>query len=927
MSLYTPNSSPFSSPVSKRQRLSSPTYEGQLGDLSQADLDAFDDIEAHFSQSPQKSSSQTGGHAIDDTASRRTNAFELADDPENPFTAGFNKASSFTTASSLTSASAFPTFSRASALPTPGFSRALNGEEDIRDYERSPSPEEPPNQDYDAWFQLAGAIPPIVFQAASSTLPTLETPVTVGFAKASNKGLIAPSSAALAKARAKMKEIWQESDSLVTGSPSAGTSSPSTKDAENGFRPASSSSFIETPRRPALQSVVNSLDSPGFGSPSTPTPGGFSRPIKPTSSMPPSELFISKNSKPFKSPLILKKPITPAAGGVETPRTTLNARNRPAGFVTSRSQHPLASAPITSQALTAFPSIVTPARHPKTPGSSVKRLIPTAFVTPFKPGMEPGQPGRLKLEEANKASQLKQPLPTQSSAKRKVDWLTTERPTDKAARSWTGVFNLCKNPTELSQITPSLAQYYKFHTHNASPLLPLTSTPPIMLGSQQAFNSLLENGCTLATQEWVDNHWGLILWKLVGMIGLDPERERHPDQKRWCWTEVMRQMLYRYEREINRGQRPPLRLVTTRDAPAAYPMILCVSNIFWNDPVFSDEGERAHLESHPELEVTDGWYRLRARIDAPMARAVRRGHIQIGRKIGVSGAYLSSEKKDPSEVLDAYNSVKLVLSGNSSQMAPWHAKLGFNPGPCISTLHSLTPDGGMVAAMDLVVVKTHPIAYIELLTSEGGLQAHSSPMNASDEAAAHEKWKKQYEREMSKLQTEYEKKWARYEGYFDRLERRAGEQEFRPSQDGKLHALDNFRYTHLLLDFPLDILENMYDELENPVEAPKVIAGLGRNECGSLARFIRERLQNEKGHAGEDMENELQHVCPPRIVKNFRIIVVQDARTGKYPGHRKALLNVWDVLSLSFSEGSSPGSFEIGQRFMVGCMPHEPLPS
>lgn len=60
-----------------------------------------------------------------------------------------------------------------------------------------------------------------------------------------------------------------------------------------------------------------------------------------------------------------------------------------------------------------------------------------------------------------------------------------------------------------------------------------------------------------------------------------------------------------------------------------------------------------------------------------------------------------------------------------------------------------------------------------------------------------------------------------------------------------------------------------------------------------------------------------QEVCPPRVVKNFRIIVVQDACTRKYPGNRKALLNVWDVLHLSFSEGSSPGSFEIGQRFMV----------
>ncbi|KAG6817928.1 hypothetical protein H0H87_012396 [Tephrocybe sp. NHM501043] len=763
-------------------------------------------------------------------------------------------------------------FSRASAI-------SVNNEDMSRDFERSPSPEEPPNQDYDAWFRPADTLPTTSFQVASSALPTVETPIAVGFTNAAHKGLLAPSSAALAKARQKMKEIWQELDSPDTGSASATSSTPSAELSESTFRSSSSLSSKKSPRRPVLHPVVNSLDSPGLGSPSTPTPAGFSRPNKPTSSMTPIELFISKNSKPFKSPLLVKKPTTPRS--VDSPRTTTS--NRLDGFAADRSQHPLASAPITGAS--SFPAIATPARHPKAPipGSSVKKPTFTTFVTPFKPGMKPGQPGRLALEETQRALQFKQFQPSQLSAKRKADWLTTERPTDKAGReAWTGVFNLIPppnrqnlqssglipqqyfnsdleamgiNPTELSQITPTMAKYYKFHTPDASPLLPLTSTPPVMLGPEQAFNSLLEYGCSCATQEWVDNHWGLILWKLAGMVGLDPQREGTAN-KRWCWAEVMRQMFYRYkrpgidinrtetifryEREYNQGQRPPLRLITTRDAPAAYPMILCVSDICWNNRVYSDKG--ALLAPQPELEVTDGWYRIRARIDGPMARAVQRGHIRIGRKIGVAGAYLSSEKRDPSEVLDAYSSVRLVISGNSSHMMPWHAKLGFNPGPCISTLHSLTPDGGIVAAMDLVVVKVHPIAYIELVPCESRLQVRDGPMNASDEAVAHEKWKKQYEHEMSKLRTEYEKRWERYEGYLDRLERRAGDQEYRLSQD----------------HFPQDILENMYDELEDAVKAPNVLSSLGRYECASLAWFVREHLEKEKAHAQVNMENELQ---------------------------------------------------------------------
>lgn len=92
----------------------------------------------------------------------------------------------------------------------------------------------------------------------------------------------------------------------------------------------------------------------------------------------------------------------------------------------------------------------------------------------------------------------------------------------------------------------------------------------------------------------------------------------------------------RYERELNGGVRPPLRQIATQDAPAAYPMVLCVSNVTWSEAGLTEDG--TPTEPHPELEVTDGWYRLRAQVDAPLARAIRKGTIRIGRKIGIAGA-------------------------------------------------------------------------------------------------------------------------------------------------------------------------------------------------------------------------------------------------------------------------------------------------
>ena len=94
--------------------------------------------------------------------------------------------------------------------------------------------------------------------------------------------------------------------------------------------------------------------------------------------------------------------------------------------------------------------------------------------------------------------------------------------------------------------------------------------------------------------------------------------------------------VFRYERELNGGSRPPLRRIVTHDSPASLPMVLCVSGMTWSEERIAEDG--SEIPPHPELEVTDGWYRLRARVDEALARAARKGTIRIGRKIAVVGA-------------------------------------------------------------------------------------------------------------------------------------------------------------------------------------------------------------------------------------------------------------------------------------------------
>ncbi|KAF9531916.1 hypothetical protein CPB83DRAFT_867793 [Crepidotus variabilis] len=405
----------------------------------------------------------------------------------------------------------------------------------------------------------------------------------------------------------------------------------------------------------------------------------------------------------------------------------------------------------------------------------------------------------------------------------------------------------------------------------------------------------------IRTESWVDNHWCLILWKLAGMVALDPEKEAIPDQRRWCWDEVIRQLLYRYERELNSGVRPPLRKIANQDVSSQLPLCLCISNIVWSPGGVTEDG--LPIEPHPELELTDGWYRLRAQVDLPMARAVRKGVIRVGRKLGIAAARLDTEKKEASEVLEAYDSCKLVLSGNSSQLMPWHAKLGFINGRCISTLHSLSPDGGLVAALDFVIVKLYPIAFLEFKEDENGNKHREGPRAEAEEMKVQDQWNRRRQLEASKLHEELDKKYSRYESYISRMEQKAA----------RLKVLEG--------DPPQEI-ESLFDRLEYADTAIATLSRLTPTQAGWLAQYTKQQIDSGRAVMAEEIEQDLQvrlvaKICPPREVKSFRVLVTQDARTQRRPANRTAQLTVWDVISLSLDEGSSGGNFVVGQRYVA----------
>lgn len=100
-----------------------------------------------------------------------------------------------------------------------------------------------------------------------------------------------------------------------------------------------------------------------------------------------------------------------------------------------------------------------------------------------------------------------------------------------------------RNYDSLKQVTPDNALFYRFHSRSRDNV---PSEPNQLLGTGAALADLQDAECELATQEWVNNHWSLILWKLAGMVCLQPQLEADPATRRWCWDEVINQLLYRY---------------------------------------------------------------------------------------------------------------------------------------------------------------------------------------------------------------------------------------------------------------------------------------------------------------------------------------------------------------------------------------------
>ncbi|XP_052024680.1 breast cancer type 2 susceptibility protein isoform X2 [Apodemus sylvaticus] len=260
----------------------------------------------------------------------------------------------------------------------------------------------------------------------------------------------------------------------------------------------------------------------------------------------------------------------------------------------------------------------------------------------------------------------------------------------------------------------------------------------------------------LISSVWVANHYRWIVWKLAAMEFAFPKefanRCLNPER-------VLLQLKYRYDVEIDNSSRSALKKILERDDTAAKTLILCVSDIMSPSTHVSEtsDSKTSSEDAHKvdTIELTDGWYAVRAQLDPPLLALVKSGRLTVGQKIITQGAELVGSP-DACAPLEAPDSLRLKISANSTRPARWHSKLGFfrDPRPFPLPLSSLFSDGGNVGCVDIIVQRVYPLQWVEKTVS--GLYIFRSEREEEREALRFaEAQQKKLEALFTKVHTEF----------------------------------------------------------------------------------------------------------------------------------------------------------------------------
>ncbi|XP_072119031.1 breast cancer type 2 susceptibility protein isoform X1 [Mobula birostris] len=290
-----------------------------------------------------------------------------------------------------------------------------------------------------------------------------------------------------------------------------------------------------------------------------------------------------------------------------------------------------------------------------------------------------------------------------------------------------------------------------------------------MAGKSEFYRALLDTpgvDSKLISEDWAYNHYRWLVWKVAAMEIAFPKQFGGR-----CLTpeRILLQLKYRYDVEIDQSRRSALKIIMERDDISAKTLVLCISKIIslgsrssQHSQNFEDavKDNTTIIEKHAIgskkdmsfaiIEVTDGWYGIKALLDSPLTTLLQKRRLVIGQKIIVHGAELIGSQ-DPCSPLEAPESLMLKISANSTRPARWYAKLGFHcdPRPFPLPLSSLFCEGGMIGCVDVIVLRIYPIQWME--KSSSGTCVFRNERAEEREAQIH------YENQQRKLEMLYAK--------------------------------------------------------------------------------------------------------------------------------------------------------------------------
>ncbi|KFQ88144.1 Breast cancer type 2 susceptibility protein, partial [Phoenicopterus ruber ruber] len=406
----------------------------------------------------------------------------------------------------------------------------------------------------------------------------------------------------------------------------------------------------------------------------------------------------------------------------------------------------------------------------------------------------------------------------------------------------------------------------------------------------------------LITETWVYNHYRWIVWKLAAMEVSFP----HKFANRCLTPEtVLLQLKYRYDLEVDKSKRSAIKKITERDDAAGKTLVLCISKIIPLNTVVSPTSSNKNVESRKAaaiIEVTDGWYGIRALLDPPLKAFLHRRRLTVGQKIIVHGAELVGSQNGCTP-LEAPDSLMLKISANSTRCARWHAKLGFHrdPRPFPLPLSSLYSEGGAVGCVDVVIQRTYPIQWMEK-TSAGSYVFRNSRAEEREAAKHAEDQQKKLEGLFAKIQAEYEK------------------HEERTSRTPPRSRVVTRQQIHNLQDGA-----ELYEAIQNASDPAYMERYLSEDQLKALNAHRqlmndkkKTQIQEEFKKALESAEQE-ENGCSKRDVSTVWKLCVVDYR--KQEKHKGVILSIWrpllEVCSL-LKEGSRYRIYQLSTSHSKG---------